>query len=80
MADRKNIMTLSVVIDSETHYDKIGDIDGGWIDPEWLKDHISKHGAEGLLQTLCYTQSLIFEAIKAVNQEKEGSQGLAAKS
>lgn len=71
MAERKTITTLSVITDSETPYDNIGDIDGGWIDPEWLQRHISTHGPEGLLRTLCYVQHQVFEAMRAVNMKKD---------
>lgn len=37
MAETKEITRLYVVTDSETHYDNIGDIDGGLFNDEWLE-------------------------------------------
>lgn len=52
MAETKLITSLHVVTDSETHYDNIGDIDGGMFNEEWLENHIEKHGVTGLLERL----------------------------
>lgn len=73
MAERKTVTTLSVITDSETSYDNIGDIDGGYFDPEWLKKHIKSHGASGLLQQIAYMNWQIFEMIRTVNSESDGS-------
>ena len=72
MAERKQITSISVITDSETSYDNIGDIDGGWIDPEWLKKHIRAHGAEGLFRVAAYINFQTFEALRAVNSEDSG--------
>jgi len=52
MSERKEITRLSVITDSETSYDNIGDIDGGMFKEAWLKKHIASHGTEGLLERL----------------------------
>jgi len=70
MAETKKITCLYVVTDSETSYDNIGDIDGGYFDKEWLKNHIWNHGTEGLLQQLAYMNYQIFEILREVNGEK----------
>ena len=44
MAETKRIASLFVVTDSETYYDKCGDIQGGLFDEQWLKDHIKTFG------------------------------------
>lgn len=60
MAETKKITSLYVVTDSETSYDKIGDIDGGLFPDGFLEDHIKRHGANGLLEKLaCMTSSVI---------------------
>ncbi len=70
MAETKTIASLYVVTDSETSYDKIGDIDGGGFDKEWLKSHIQNHGTEGLFQQIAWMNFQVFEALREVNREK----------
>jgi len=70
MSERKEITRISVITDSETSYDNIGDIDGGGMDKEWLKKHIKIHGAEGLFQVAAWINFQTFEALREVNQEK----------
>lgn len=80
MSETKRITALHVITDSENYYDHIGDIDGGYIDPEWLKAHITSHGAEQLLTVLAYMNKQIFDAIFEINMEKsEENNRLAAK-
>lgn len=69
MPERKNITTLSVITDSETSYDNIGDIDGGTFDEQWLKEHIKAHGTEGLFQQIAWMNYQVFDALRKVNQE-----------
>lgn len=52
----KEITRLVVVTDSETYYDKIGDIDGGLFDDKWLEQHIKSHGTEQLIEKLASMQ------------------------
>lgn len=79
MAERKTVATVSVITDSETSYDNIGDIDGGYFDPEWLKNHIKSHGAEGLFKQIAYMSFQVWEAMRAVNLENDGNSGVAEK-
>ena len=52
MAETKIITRLSVVTDTETGRENIGDIDGGMFDEEWLKEHVRYHGSEALLKQI----------------------------
>lgn len=52
MAETKLITSLYVITDSETSYDKIGDIDGGMFPDGFLEKHIQEFGANGLLEKL----------------------------
>lgn len=61
MAETKEITRLSVVTDSETSYDNIGDIDGGLFDFTWLMTHIKSHGAEGLIIKLAEMQTQVIK-------------------
>lgn len=69
MAETKLITSIYVVTDSETYYDNIGDIDGGLIDQNWLKKHISNHGSQGLLHKL---SSIISHVIEVENEVLRG--------
>lgn len=73
MAERKTITTLSVITDSETSYDNIGDIDGGYFDPVWLKKYIKSHGIENLTKRLAYMSWQIFDMLRTVNGEESSS-------
>lgn len=69
MAETKIINRLSVVTDTETGQENIGDIDGGMFDEEWLKEHVRNHGSEGLLEKLAFMTYQVVEAIRSVNSE-----------
>jgi hypothetical protein len=71
MAERKIITTISVITDCETSYDNIGDIDGGAMDKEWLKQHIESHGADGLYRVAAWINFQTFEAARELSQAKE---------
>jgi hypothetical protein len=71
MAERKHITSIEVITDSETSYDNIGDIDGGGMDKEWLKQHIRSHGPDGLFRVTAWMNFQIFEALREVNAEAE---------
>ena len=73
MAETKKITSLYVVTDSENSYEHIGDIDGGGIEKEWLKNHIKRHGADGLFKTIAWMNFQVFEAMREVNQEANTS-------
>ena len=69
MAETKRIASLYVVTDSETFYDKCGDIQGGLFDEQWLKEHIKTFGRDGLLQKLSWMSYQIHQAYTDVNAE-----------
>lgn len=71
MAERQQITSISVITDSETSYDNVGDIDGGGIDKDWLKRHIKSHGPEGLFRVAAWINFQTYEAIREVSAEKE---------
>jgi len=52
MVKTQKITTLYVVTENETKYHKIGNIQGGVFDEEWLKKHIKQHGANGLYEKM----------------------------
>lgn len=80
MAERKTLGTISVITDSETSYDNIGDVDGGF-SPTELKSHIENHGHEGLCERLAYMSWQVWEALREINQEKNSGDAVnAAKS
>lgn len=70
MAEVKRINSLFVVTDSETYNDKIGDIDGGGFDKEWLKTHIKKYGPQQLFEKLAWMNYQIYDIIREVNEEQ----------
>ena len=61
MAETKEITRLHVVVDSETYYENIGDIDGGMFDSEWLEGYIRRHGSEKLIKKLAYMQRQVVD-------------------
>lgn len=69
MAETKIITRLSVVTDTETGRENIGDIDGGMFDEEWLKEHVRYHGSEGLLKQIAIMTYQVIEAVRSVNSE-----------
>jgi hypothetical protein len=75
MAETKEITRLYVVTDSETHYDNIGDIDGGLFDDEWLEQHIKSHGTEQLIEKLASMQmqvlSMKYKTLREIS-DKDG--------
>jgi len=62
MAESKIITVLYVVTDTETGYDKIGDIDGGLFDDAWLESYIKSHGSERLIEKLASMQMQVLSA------------------
>lgn len=69
MAETKEITKLFVVTDSETYYDKIGDIDGGMFEESWLKSHIKSHGSEQLIKKLASMQAQVINTENLINKE-----------
>jgi Ser-tRNA(Ala) deacylase AlaX len=67
MAETKQITAIHVVTDSENGYDNIGDIDGGGIDPVWLKKHIKNHGHQGLLDKLAWINYQVWSMVMEIN-------------
>lgn len=71
MAEYRKILELSVVVDSETAYDKIGDIDGGFYDDNWLEKHIRNYGSFNLLHRLASLTSKIISVENDVLRERD---------
>lgn len=69
MAETKEITRLYVVTDSETHYDNIGDIDGGLFNDEWLEQHIKSHGTEQLIEKLASMQMQVLSMKRKIQRE-----------
>ena len=72
MAERKQIASISIITDSETPYDNIGDVDGGF-DAHQLENHIRNHGHQGLCEKLTIMQWQVWAAVRQVNSEKEAA-------
>ena len=71
MAEYKNVAIISVVTDSENFYDKIGDIEGGFTDVEWLEKHIINYGSQGLLFKLAAMTSTIIQTEYEIMRKKD---------
>ena len=69
MAETKEITRLYVVTDSDTHYDNIGDIDGGLFNEEWLEQHIKSHGTEQLIEKLASMQMQVLSMKRKIQRE-----------
>jgi hypothetical protein len=68
MAERKTIGSISIITDSETGYDNIGDVDGGFSETE-LKKHIETHGHEGLCEKLTSMSWQVWSVLREINAE-----------
>jgi hypothetical protein len=70
MAETKKITSLYVVTDSENSHDKIGDIDWGMFDEQWLRKYIASHGTAKLLNKLgMMTRQILNTEIEMKNEE-----------
>lgn len=78
MAETKDITKIVVVTDSENGYEHIGDIDGGGINKDWLKDHIRKHGPDGLYRVAAWINFQTFEALREVNAENDRTHNVSS--
>ncbi|MFW5757820.1 MAG: hypothetical protein ACOCYO_03980 [Bacteroidota bacterium] len=70
MAETKLITSLYVITDSETSYDKIGDIDGGLFPDGFLEKHIKAHGVEALLEKLASMTSAVITTKYNIEREE----------
>lgn len=70
MAELKMIGKISAVTDSETSYDNMGDIQGGFSDSE-LRSQIERYGTKQLLETLAYMQWQVWDTLRTINSEKD---------
>ncbi len=61
---------ISIVIDTETGQEKIGDVEGGFNSIE-LKKHIQKYGICNLLEIMAWMNFQIFETYRELNSEKD---------
>lgn len=69
MSEHKEINKLTVITDTEVGYEKIGDIDGGCFDPDWLRNHIRQYGANGLLHKISYMNYQVYNMLRQVKDE-----------
>jgi len=76
MAERKTIGEISVITDSETSYDNIGDIDGGFSSIE-LENHIKKYGHLGICEQLAVMQWQVWETVRSLNEAKQKEQSVS---
>lgn len=70
MAETKEITRLHVVIDSETPYDHIGDIDGGLFDEVWLESYVKSHGIEKLIIRLSRMQHQVLSMSDKIRSQQ----------
>jgi hypothetical protein len=70
MPETKRIASLYVVTDTETSQEKIGDIDGGLFDHDWLRQHVASHGSAGLIEALAYMNHQIVQAQRDYNKSQ----------
>ncbi len=70
MAETKKIASISIIIDSETSYDKIGDVEGGFDELE-LKQHIEKYGHQALCEKLTAMNWQIWNAVREINSQNQ---------
>jgi hypothetical protein len=78
MADIKQITSISVVTDTETGDYFIGEIDGGYMDKDWLKDYIRRHGPNELFKLTAWINFQTFGALREVNSEGQQADCKAA--
>ena len=71
MAETKKITTLYVITDTEDSYNQIGDIDGGYFEEEWLKNHIKQFGADGLYRKISFMARQISNMEVKILQEND---------
>ena len=69
MSEQKKITSLYVITDTENGYEKIGDIDGGGFDSEWLKNHIKNYGTDGLFKKIAWMNYQVFQTMRDINEE-----------
>ena len=77
MAEHKQIGSVSIVTDTETGQEKIGDVAGGFNSDE-LKEHIKKYGTKDLLQIMCWMNFQIWETYRELNAEKDKAENVNA--
>lgn len=77
MTERKTIASISIITDSETSYDNIGDVDGGFNETE-LKKHIAAHGHVGLCEKLTAMSWQVFNVLREINTERDKNQAVNA--
>ena len=70
MAERKTIGTVTVITDSETSYDNMGDVSGGFSEVD-LHNHTEHYGYDQLLSSLTYMQWQVWEAVRDINSKKD---------
>lgn len=70
MAEYKEIGKISIVTDTETGQEKIGDVEGGFNSIE-LKKHIQQYGTHGLLETMAWMNFQIWETHRELNVNKD---------
>lgn len=73
MAEDKRIGTISVITDTETGQEKIGDVQGGF-DEIQLKEHIKNYGIGGLLETITWMNFQVWQMHREINAEKDKEQ------
>lgn len=71
MAETKIVKRLEVIVDSETSYDKCGDIEFTLWPEGWLEKHIRNFGAQQLINAFSSELAAIYNAKIAVEEERQ---------
>lgn len=66
----KELGKISIVTDTETGQERIGDAAGGFDDFK-LKEHIREYGTENLLKTMAWMNFQIWQTYRELNAEKD---------
>lgn len=73
MADRQKLATIEFITDTETSYEFIGEVDGGF-DQKTLENYISRFGIEHLSKHLSYLQWQMFDTMRKLNAANDQTQ------
>ena len=69
MPERKTLGRISAITDCDTGLHSIGEINGG-LDREMTRQHIERHGSEGLLNTLAHMTHLVVDEQRRIDNDK----------
>jgi hypothetical protein len=71
MPERKEIASINVITDCDTSMYEVGEVDGGFLDRDTIKEHIKSYGADDLLRKLNLMIVNVIEIEREVNMESQ---------